>query len=84
MGSKTGKHFGTYRGNGEIAMRGVTVSTRAGSVVAPVVLGWIPILNAATDSPSTERTVNTLLAATTCSLGWRYRKIRSPVCGFGR
>jgi hypothetical protein len=44
-------------------MRSVTVLKRAGIVVALVVLGWIPILNAATDGPSTEGTVNTLLAA---------------------
>src|SRR5208337_2702366 len=44
-------------------MRSVTVLKRAGIVVALVVVGWIPILNAATDGPSTEGTVNTLLAA---------------------
>ncbi len=36
---------------------------QTGIVVALVVLAWIPILNAATDGPSTEGTVNTLLAA---------------------
>jgi len=44
-------------------MSSVTVLKRAGIVVALVVLAWIPILNAATDGPSTEGTVNTLLAA---------------------
>jgi hypothetical protein len=44
-------------------MRSVTVLKRAGIVVALVGLGWIPILNAATDGPSTEGTVNALLAA---------------------
>jgi hypothetical protein len=44
-------------------MRSVTVLKRAGIVVALIVLAWIPILNAATDGPSTEGTVNTLLAA---------------------
>ena len=36
---------------------------QTGIVVILVVLAWIPILNAATDGPSTEGTVNTLLAA---------------------
>ena len=36
---------------------------QTGIVVVLVVLAWIPILNAATDGPSTEGTVNTLLAA---------------------
>lgn len=44
-------------------MRTVTLLKRAGIVIALVVLAWIPILNAATDGPSTEGTVNTLLAA---------------------
>jgi hypothetical protein len=44
-------------------MRSVTVLKRAGIVVVLVVLAWIPILNAATDGPSTEGTVHTLLAA---------------------
>jgi hypothetical protein len=44
-------------------MSTVTLLKRAGIVIALVVLAWIPILNAATDGPSTEATVNTLLAA---------------------
>ncbi len=44
-------------------MSSVTVLKRAGIVIALVLLAWIPILNAATDGPSTEGTVNTLLAA---------------------
>ena len=44
-------------------MHTVTLLKRAGIVIALVVLAWIPILNAATDGPSTEATVNTLLAA---------------------
>jgi hypothetical protein len=44
-------------------MHTVTLLKRAGIVIALVVLAWIPILNAATDGPSTEGTVNTLLAA---------------------
>ncbi len=41
----------------------VTRLNRTGSMVVLVVLTWIPILNAATDGPSTEGTLNTLLAA---------------------
>jgi hypothetical protein len=41
----------------------VTLLKRAGIVIALVALAWIPILNAATDGPSSEGTVNTLLAA---------------------
>jgi hypothetical protein len=41
----------------------VTLLKRAGIGIALVVLGWIPILNAATDGSSTEGTVNTLLTA---------------------
>ena len=41
----------------------VKLLKQAGIVVVLVVLAWIPILNAATDGPSTEGTVNTLLAA---------------------
>jgi len=44
-------------------MHSVKVLKRAGIVGALVVFAWIPILNAATDVPSTEGTVNTLLAA---------------------
>jgi hypothetical protein len=44
-------------------MRTVILLKRAGIVVALIVLAWIPILNAATDGPSTEGTLNTLLAA---------------------
>ena len=44
-------------------MSTVILLKRAGIVIALVVLAWIPILNAATDGPSTEGTVNTLLAA---------------------
>jgi glucose dehydrogenase len=44
-------------------MHTVTLLKRAGIVIALVLLAWIPILNAATDDPSTEGTVNTLLAA---------------------
>jgi hypothetical protein len=36
---------------------------RAGIVVALMALAWVPILNAAADGPSTEGTVNKLLAA---------------------
>lgn len=45
------------------AMRTFTLLKRAGIVAVPVVLAWIPILNAATNGPSTEETLNTLLAA---------------------
>jgi hypothetical protein len=41
----------------------VTLLKRAGIGIALVVLGWVPILNAATDGSSTEGTVNTLLTA---------------------
>ena len=44
-------------------MHTVTLLKRAGIGIALVVLGWIPILNAATDGSSTEGTVNTLLTA---------------------
>jgi hypothetical protein len=44
-------------------MHTVTLLKRAGIVIALLVLAWIPILNAATDGPSTEGTVNMLLAA---------------------
>ena len=39
----------------------VTLLKRTGILVVLVVLAWTPILNAATDGPSAERTVNTLL-----------------------
>ena len=45
------------------AMHTVTLLKRAGIAIALVVLSWIPILNAATDGPSTEGTLNTLLTA---------------------
>ncbi len=41
----------------------VRLLKQTGIVVALVVLAWIPVLNAATDGPPTERTVNTLLTA---------------------
>ena len=44
-------------------MSSVTVLKRAGIVIALVVLAWMPILNAATNGPSTERTLDTLLTA---------------------
>ena len=44
-------------------MHTVTLLKRAGIVVALVVVAWIPILNAATDGPSTEGVVNALLTA---------------------
>ena len=44
-------------------MHTVTMFKRAGIVIVLVVLAWIPILNAATDGPSTERTLDTLLTA---------------------
>jgi hypothetical protein len=44
-------------------MSTVTLLKRAGIVMVLVVLAWIPILNAATDGPSTERTLDTLLTA---------------------
>jgi len=55
--------FSQVKVHKEEAMRSVTVLKRAGIVVALIVLAWIPILSAATDGPSTEGTVNTLLAA---------------------
>lgn len=44
-------------------MRTVTILKQAGTVIVIVVLAWIPILNAATEGQSTEKTVNTLLTA---------------------
>jgi hypothetical protein len=44
-------------------MRAVTLWKRAGIVIALAVLAWISILNAATNGPSTERTMDTLLTA---------------------
>ena len=44
-------------------MSTVTLLKRAGIVMVLVGLAWIPILNAATDGPSTERTLDTLLTA---------------------
>jgi hypothetical protein len=44
-------------------MSTVRLLRRAGIMVALVSLAWIPILNAATDRPSSEATLNTLLAA---------------------
>ena len=44
-------------------MNTVTLLKRAGIVIALVGLAWIPILNAATNGPSTERTLDTLLTA---------------------
>jgi len=41
----------------------IKVLKRAGILAIAVVLAWIPILNAATDGPSTQGTVDTLLAA---------------------
>ena len=41
----------------------VTALKRAGIVMVLVVLAWIPIVNAATDGPSTEGIVNSLLTA---------------------
>jgi hypothetical protein len=46
-----------------VAMRTVTLLKRMGIVIALVLLAWIPILNAATDGPSTGRTLDTLLTA---------------------
>lgn len=40
-----------------------TVLKRVGIVIVLVVLAWMPILHAATDSPTTERTLDTLLTA---------------------
>jgi len=45
------------------AMRTVKLLKRAGIVAVLVVLAWLPILNAATQAPSTEGILNTLLAA---------------------
>ena len=39
----------------------LTLFKRTGIVVVLIMLAWIPILNAETEGPSTERTVNTLL-----------------------
>ena len=44
-------------------MQAVTLLRRTGIVFTLVVLIWIPILNAATEGPSTAETLNTLLAA---------------------
>jgi hypothetical protein len=44
-------------------MRTVILLKRAGIVVALIMLAGIPILNAATEGPSTEGTVHALLAA---------------------
>ena len=44
-------------------MHNAIVLKRAGIVIVLVVLAWIPILNAATESPSTERTLDALLTA---------------------
>ena len=44
-------------------MSTVTMFKRTGIVIVLVVLAWIPILNAATNGPSTERTLDTLLTA---------------------
>ena len=44
-------------------MHNVIVLKRAGIVIVLVVLAWIPILNAATEGPSTERTLDALLTA---------------------
>ena len=41
----------------------VTLLKRAGILAILVVLAWMPVLNAATDGPSTQGTVNTLLTA---------------------
>ncbi len=45
------------------AMRIVTMLKRTGIVVTLILLACIPILDAATDGPSTEGTVNALLTA---------------------
>ncbi len=44
-------------------MRAITLLKRAGFAAALLVLVWIPILNAATEGPSSEGTLNTLLTA---------------------
>ena len=44
-------------------MRTVTKFKRTGILIVLVVFAWIPILNAATDGQSTERTLDTLLTA---------------------
>ena len=44
-------------------MHTVTMVKRMGIVIVLAVLAWIPILNAATNGPSTERTLDTLLTA---------------------
>jgi hypothetical protein len=52
----------TIKREGE-AMRTVTLLNRVGIVAVLVVVAWLPILNAATNGPSTEGILNTLLAA---------------------
>ena len=44
-------------------MSTVTKFKRTGIVIILVVLAWIPVLNAATNGPTTERTLDTLLTA---------------------
>jgi len=44
-------------------MSSVTMFRRAGIVIVLIVLAWIPILNAATETLSTEQTLTTLLTA---------------------
>ena len=44
-------------------MRAITLLKRAGFAAALLVLVWTPILNAATEGPSSEGTLNTLLGA---------------------
>lgn len=44
-------------------MRTVTLLKRVGIIAVLVVVAWLPILNAATNGPSTEGILNTLLAA---------------------
>jgi len=44
-------------------MSTVTMFKQAGIVATLVMIAWIPILNAATDGQSTERTLDTLLTA---------------------
>ncbi len=44
-------------------MSTVTMFKRTGILLVLVVLAWIPILNAATNGPSTERTLDMLLTA---------------------
>jgi hypothetical protein len=52
----------TIKREGE-AMRTVTLLKRVGIIAVLVVVAWLPILNAATNGPSTEGILNTLLAA---------------------